>query len=70
VTGSFAFVATTGLDGSTAAPGTAVQQPAAPAADDSSSFPLAAVLLTIAGTVVLLGIGGFVALRSRASDQH
>ena len=70
VTGSFAFVATTGLDGSTAAPGTAVQQPAAPAADDSSSFPLAAVLLTIAGAVVLLGIGGFVALRSRASDQH
>ncbi len=31
VTGSFAFVATTGLDGSTAKPGTAVQQPAAPA---------------------------------------
>jgi methionine-rich copper-binding protein CopC len=69
VTGSFAFVATTGLDGSTAKAGTVVQQPSAPTADDSSSFPLAAVLLTIAGTVVLLGIGGFVALRSRASDQ-
>ena len=69
VTGSFAFVATTGLDGSTAAPGTAVQQPAT-AADDSSSFPLAAVLLTIAGTLVLLGIGGFVALRSRAPDRR
>jgi copper resistance protein C len=69
VTGTFAFVARTGLDGSTAAPGTALQQPAA-AGDDSSSFPLAAVLLTIAGTLVLLAIGGFVALRSRASDQR
>ncbi|TQM64425.1 copper resistance CopC family protein [Humibacillus xanthopallidus] len=68
VTGSFAFVATTGLDGSTAKPGTAVQQVANPA-DDSSSFPLAAVLLTIVGTLVLLGIGGFVALRSQSSDR-
>lgn len=73
VTGSFAFVATTGLDGSTAAPAAAGQQPAAPVAassDDSSSFPLAAVLLTIAGTLVLLGIGGFIALRSRTSGQR
>ena len=69
VTGSFAFVASTGLDGSTAKPGTAVQQPAA-SADESSSFPLAAVLLTIAGTLVLLAIGGFVALRARESDQR
>src|SRR5215203_4037505 len=45
VTGSFDFVATIGLDGSTAAPGTTVQR--AQPADDSTSFPLAAVLLTI-----------------------
>ncbi len=69
VSGSFAFLASTGLDGSTAAPGT-VLRPQADPADDSSSFPLAAVLLTIVGTLVLLAVGGFVALRSRASDQH
>ncbi len=68
VTGSYAFVATTGLDGSTAAPGTAVQQPRP--ADDGTSFPLAAVLLTIAGTLMLLGIGGFVALRAREADRR
>lgn len=69
VTGTFAFVAMTGLDGSTAAPGATVQQVAQPA-DDSASFPLAAVLLTIAGTVVLLAVGGFLALRSREADRR
>ena len=69
VSGTFGFLATTGLDGSTAAPGTTLQPRAEPAADDSTSFPFAAVLLTIAGTLVLLGIGGFVALRSREADR-
>ncbi|MEO7447528.1 MAG: copper resistance CopC family protein [Humibacillus sp.] len=78
VTGTLAFHASTGSDGSTAtAPSTiSPSGAAAGAADrsgargsDDSSFPLAAVLLTIAGTVVLLAIGGFVALRSREADR-
>jgi copper resistance protein C len=72
VTGSFAFIATTGLDGSTAAPVAPAEQPGATGStsDDSSSFPLAAVMLSIAGTLVLLGVGGFVALRARAADRR
>ena len=72
VTGSYAFVATTGLDGSTAAPVTAPEPPAeaASASDNSASFPLAAVMLSIAGTIVLVAIGGFVALRARAADRR
>ena len=69
VTGSYAFVASTGLDGSTAA---APEQPAATgsSSDDGASFPLAAVMLSIAGTLVLVGVGAFVALRARAADRR
>ncbi len=72
VTGSFAFIATTGLDGSTAAPVAPAEQPGATGStsDDSSSFPLAAVMLSIAGTLVLVGVGAFVALRARAADRR
>lgn len=67
VTGSIGFHATVGLDGSTATAGPTVHVPpddaAATAAEDSQFVP---VVLTIAGTVVLLGIVGFLVLRARA----
>ncbi len=74
VTGTFSFRATTGSDGSAATGVSTIVPSGAPAAQssraaDDGSFPLAAVLLTIAGTVVLLAVGGFVALRGRQSDR-
>ncbi len=71
VTGTFSFHATTGLDGSTAtAPSTLQAATTAADAENASSFPLVAVLLTVAGTIVLIAIGGFVALRSREADRR
>ncbi|WP_076260534.1 copper resistance CopC family protein [Intrasporangium flavum] len=69
VTGSFSFHAMVGLDGSTATAGPSVHvRQADPAADDSSSV-FVPVLLTIVGTCVLLGVGGFLVLRSRPTKD-
>ncbi|MCU1536328.1 MAG: copper resistance protein CopC [Humibacillus sp.] len=75
VTGTFSFRATTGSDGSAATGVSTIVSSGDTGASavarggDDSSFPLAAVLLTVVGTVVLLAIGGFVALRGRQSDR-
>lgn len=72
VTGTFSFHATVGLDGSTATAGPTVHvKPvsAADEADGSGSSLLVPILLTIVGTVVLLGVGGFLLLRGREADR-
>ncbi len=70
VTGSFAFHATVGLDGSTATAGPSVHvSPQQTAADEAASSPFVPVLLTILGTIVMLGIGGYVVLRGREADR-
>jgi copper resistance protein C len=69
VTGTFSFHAAIGLDGSTATAGATVHvKPAADAEDPQSSL-LVPVLLTIVGTVVLLGVGGFLVLRGREAER-
>ena len=69
VTGTFSFHATIGLDGSTATAGATVHvRPVA--ADEAQDFPFVAVLLTIAVTVMLLGVGGYLMLRGREADRR
>jgi len=68
VTGTFSFHATTGLDGSTATAGATVHVKPVAATDDQGSL-LVPILLTIVGTVVLLGVGGFLVLRGREADR-
>jgi methionine-rich copper-binding protein CopC len=67
VTGTFTFHAVVGLDGSTATAGPSVHVKPAGAAEQeaTASSPFVPVLLTVVGTLVLLGIGGFVVLRGR-----
>lgn len=67
VTGTFSFHATVGLDGSTATAGATVHVRPVSAADEQGSL-LVPILLTIVGTVVLLGLGGFLVLRGRGDD--
>ncbi|GAA2497897.1 copper resistance CopC family protein [Terrabacter carboxydivorans] len=69
VTGTFSFHAAIGLDGSTAAAGATVHVKPVSSADDGQSSLLVPILLTIVGTVVLLGIGGFLVLRGRQADR-
>ena len=38
-------------------------------ADDAQGSLLVPILLTIVGTVVLLGVGGFLVLRGRGADS-
>ncbi len=68
VTGTFSFHATIGLDGSTATTGATVHVKPVAATDDQDSL-LVPILLTIVGTVVLLGVGGFLVLRGRGADR-
>ncbi len=68
VTGTFSFHATIGLDGSTATAGATVHVKPVAATDDQGSL-LVPILLTIVGTVVLLGVGGFLVLRGREADR-
>jgi methionine-rich copper-binding protein CopC len=68
VTGTFSFHATIGLDGTTATAGATVHVKPVAATDDQGSL-LVPILLTIAGTVVLLGVGGFLVLRGRGADR-
>jgi methionine-rich copper-binding protein CopC len=66
VSGTFSFHATVGLDGSTATAGPSVHvRHADPAAEDAASSSFVPILLTIVGTCVLLGVGGFLLLRTR-----
>lgn len=69
VTGTISFHATIGLDGSTAAKGATVHVAPRPSTDDAQSSLLVPILLTVVGTVVLLGIGGFLVLRGREADR-
>ena len=65
-TGTFGFFATVGLDGSTATAGPTVHVSRAGGnAGEDATSAFVPVLLTIAGTIVLLVIGGFVVLRGR-----
>ena len=69
VTGTFSFHATIGLDGSTANAGATVHVKPVSGADDAQGSLLVPILLTIVGTVVLLGVGGFLVLRGRGADS-
>ncbi|KRB43753.1 copper resistance CopC family protein [Terrabacter sp. Root181] len=69
VTGTFSFHATIGLDGSTATAGATVHVKPVSGADDAQGSLLVPILLTIVGTVVLLGVGGFLVLRGRGADS-
>ncbi|GAA2741873.1 hypothetical protein GCM10009868_09630 [Terrabacter aerolatus] len=69
VTGTFSFHATVGLDGSTATAGATVHVRPVSATDDGQGSLLVPILLTIVGTVVLLGVGGFLLLRGREADR-
>lgn len=69
VTGTFSFHATIGLDGSTATAGATVHVKPVSTTDDAQGSMLVPILLTIVGTVVLLGIGGFLVLRGREADR-
>lgn len=69
VTGTFSFHAKVGRDGSTATAGPAAKvSPDSGTTDDQGSL-LVPILLTIVGTVVLLGVGGFLLLRGRDADR-
>ena len=70
VTGTFSFHATIGLDGSTATAGATVHVQPVTGADDARGSLLVPILLTIASTVVLLGIGGYLVLRGREADRE
>lgn len=67
VSGSFTFHATVGLDGSTATSGATVPAPTQDAPDVSSAkeSQFVPVMLTIVGTLILVGIAAFIALRVR-----
>jgi len=69
VAGSFSFHATVGLDGSTATAGSTVHAKPVSGTDETEGSLLVPILLTIAGTVVLLAVGGFLVLRRRESDR-
>ncbi|KRF45409.1 copper resistance protein CopC [Terrabacter sp. Soil811] len=69
VTGTFSFHAAIGLDGSTATAGATVHVKPAAGTDDAQGSTLVPILLTIVGTVVLLGVGGFLVLRGREPDR-
>ena len=70
VSGSFAFHATVGLDGSTATAGPSIHvRPQSTAGDEATTSPFVPVVLTILGTSVLLVVGGYIALRGRQADR-
>jgi methionine-rich copper-binding protein CopC len=69
VTGTFSFHASVGLDGSTATAGATVHVKPVSSADDSQGSLFVPILLTVVGTLVLLGIGGYLVLRGREADR-
>lgn len=72
VTGTFRFHAAKGLDGSTAAAAAGAQgQPvqASPTSQDTKGTSLAPILVTVIGLLVVLGVGGFLLLRSRGGER-
>src|SRR5689334_2728391 len=69
VTGTFSFHAAIGLDGSTATVGASVHVKPTAGADDAQGSLLVPILLTIVGTVVLLGVAGFLVLRGREAER-
>lgn len=69
VAGSFSFHAAVGLDGSTATGGSTVRAEPVATTNDAQGSLLVPILLTVVGTVVLLGVGGFLVLRGREADR-
>jgi methionine-rich copper-binding protein CopC len=69
VSGTFSFHASIGLDGSTATAGATVHVRPASGTADGQGAPLVPILLTIVGTVVLLGVAGYLVIRSREADR-
>jgi methionine-rich copper-binding protein CopC len=67
VSGSFSFHATVGLDGSTATAGptVAAPSPASPEVASARESQFVPVLLSVVGTVILVGIAGFIIARAR-----
>lgn len=67
VSGSFSFHATVGLDGSTATAGPTVAAPSpdAPEVASAKESQFVPVVLSIVGTVILVGIAGFIVVRAR-----
>ena len=72
VTGTFSFHATVGLDGSTATAGATVHVRPTDTEDQAAarSSLLVPVLLTIVGTILLLGLVGYLVLRGREADRR
>lgn len=67
VSGSFSFHATVGLDGSTATAGprVAASSPPSPEVASAKESQFVPVMLSVAGTVILIGIAGFIIVRAR-----
>lgn len=67
ISGSWSFHATVGLDGSTATAGPSVAAPIpdAPEVASAKESQFVPVLLSIVGTVILVGIAGFIVVRAR-----
>ncbi|MEO7754643.1 MAG: copper resistance CopC family protein [Terracoccus sp.] len=69
VTGSFAFYAAHGRDGSPARRGPTPRAEPASAQDTGSSALFVPIMLTIVGATMLLAITGFIVLRTRTDDE-
>jgi methionine-rich copper-binding protein CopC len=67
LSGSWSFHATVGLDGSTATAGPSVAAPSpdAPEVASAKESQFVPVLLSIVGTVILVGLAGFIVVRAR-----
>jgi hypothetical protein len=67
ITGSFRFFARTGLDGSTATAGPSVPAPQAldPEVETAKESQFVPIVLTAAGSIIAIGLVGFVMLRLR-----
>lgn len=67
VSGSFSFHATVGLDGSTATarPTVAAPRAVSPEVASAKESQFVPVLLSVVGTVILVGIAGFIIVRAR-----
>jgi methionine-rich copper-binding protein CopC len=72
VSGTFSFHATVGLDGSTATAGATVHVRPVQTEDQAAarSSLLVPILLTIVATILLLGLAGYLVLRSREADRR
>ncbi|MFM6850048.1 MAG: copper resistance protein CopC [Terrabacter sp.] len=72
VSGTFSFHATIGLDGSTATAGATVHVRQVQTEDQAAarSSLLVPILLTVVSTILLLGLAGYLVLRSREADRR